>query len=84
MNVYQTDSGIPWLSEYTVDTLPDISNFTIGSKVLLKGSFAVDVTKVLLEVNYIKGVISWTGKVISAYDPSDTDGLPNGVTWEKV
>ena len=36
---------------------------------------------VLLTVDYVNGVKSWSGDVVSASAPSDSDGLPNGVRW---
>lgn len=64
--------------------LPDPATLVAGDSVVLTGTFAADVTSVLLTVDYVKGVKSWTGTVISANDPVDADGLPNGVTWVKV
>ena len=70
--------------KYTVDALPDPAMLVAGDAVVLTGVFAADVTSVRLTVDYVKGVKSWTGTVISANDPVDADGLPNGVTWVKV
>ena len=70
--------------EYTADTLPDPATLAPWATAVLTGTFAADVTSVLLTVDYVKGVKSWTGTVISANDPVDADGLPNGVTWMKV
>lgn len=64
--------------------LPDPATLTPGAMAVLTGTFAADVTSVLLTVDYVKGVKSWTGTVISANDPVDADGLPSGVTWIKV
>ena len=69
---------------YTADTLPDPATLVAGDSVVLTGTFAADVTSVLLTVDYVKGVKSWTGTVVSANDPVNADGLPNGVTWIKV
>lgn len=70
--------------EYTAETLPDPATLVAGDSVVLTGTFAADVTSVLLTVDYVKGVKSWTGTVVSANDPVNDDGLPNGVTWVKV
>ena len=70
--------------EYTTETLPDPTALVAGETVVLTGTFAADVTSVLLTVDFVKGVKSWTGTVISANDHVDADGLPNGVTWIKV
>ena len=64
--------------------LPDPATLTPGAMAVLTGTFAADVTSVLLTVDYVKGVKSWTGTVVSANDPVNADGLPNGVTWIKV
>ena len=64
--------------------LPDPATLVAGDSVVLTGTFAADVTSVLLTVDFVKGVKSWTGTVISANDPVNADGLPNGVTWIKV
>ena len=64
--------------------LPDPATLVAGDSVVLTGTFAADVTSVLLTVDYVKGVKSWTGTVVSANDPVNADGLPNGVTWIKV
>lgn len=69
---------------YTADMLPDPATLAPGATVVLTGAFSADVTSVLLTVDYVKGVKSWTGTVVSASDPVNTDGLPNGVTWVKV
>lgn len=69
---------------YTAATLPDPDMLGAGATVVLTGAFSADVTSVLLTVDFVKGVKSWTGTVISANDPVDADGLPNGVTWVKV
>lgn len=70
--------------EYTTANLPDPSTLAVGTSIVLSGNFAADVTSVLLTVDYVKGVKSWTGSVVSANDPVDGDGLPDGVTWVKV
>ena len=77
-------SGSGTATPYTAATLPDPATLAPGATVVLTGTFAADVTSVLLTVDYVKGVKSWTGTVISANDPVDADGLPNGVTWVKV
>jgi hypothetical protein len=64
--------------------LPDPATLALGAMAVLTGTFAADVTSVLLTVDYVKGVKSWTGMVVSANDPVNADGLPNGVTWIKV
>ena len=64
--------------------LPDPATLALGAMAVLTGTFAADVTSVLLTVDYVKGVKSWTGTVVSANAPVNTDGLPNGVTWIKV
>ena len=64
--------------------LPDPASLPAGTSVEMAGNFAADVTSVLLTVDYVKGVKSWTGTVVSANAPVNTDGLPNGVTWVKV
>lgn len=69
---------------FTAATLPNPATLDINTKAVLTGTFAADVTAVSLTVDYVKGVKSWTGTVVSANDPVDTDGLPNGVTWVKV
>ena len=69
---------------YTTATLPDPATLAPGVTVVLTGAFSADVTAVSLTVDYVKGVKSWTGTVVSANDPVNADGLPNGVTWIKV
>ena len=64
--------------------LPDPESLPAGTSVEMTGEFAADVTSVLLTVDYVKGVKSWTGTVVSASDPVNADGLPDGVTWIKV
>ena len=64
--------------------LPDPATLGAGATAVLTGTFAADVTSVLLTVDFVKGVKSWTGTVISANDPVNADGLPDGVTWVKV
>lgn len=76
--------GLFTTTSYTADTLPDPATLVAGDSVVLTGTFAADVTSVLLTVDYVKGVKSWTGTVVSANDPVNADGLPNGVTWIKV
>ena len=70
--------------EYTAETLPDPATLSAGDSVVLTGTFAADVASVLLTVDFVKGVKSWTGTVTSANTPVNSDGLPNGVTWVKV
>lgn len=70
--------------EFTSATLPDPASLPVGAPAKLTGTFAADVTAVALKVDYVKGVKSWTGTVVSANAPVNTDGLPNGVTWVKV
>ena len=77
-----TEQDVPLV--HTADTLPDPATLGAGDSVVLTGTFAADVTSVLLTVDYVKGVKSWTGTVVSANDPVNADGLPNGVTWIKV
>ena len=72
------------VAKFTAATLPDPTTLSIGTTAILSGAFAADVTSVLLTVDYVKGVKSWTGTVISANNPVNADGLPNGVTWIKV
>ena len=84
-----TSDGVNWTSQtgpltYTASTLPDPTTLSVGTTVILSGAFAADVTSVLLTVDYVKGVKSWTGTVTSANTPVNADGLPNGVTWIKV
>ena len=84
-----TSDGVNWTSQtgplsYDAATLPDPATLGVGDSAVLTGTFAADVTAVSLTVNYVKGVKSWTGTVVSANDPVDADGLPNGVTWVKV
>ena len=84
-----TSDGVEWTSQtgplsYTAATLPDPTAMSVGTTAMLSGAFAADVTSVLLTVDYVKGVKSWTGTVISANNPVNADGLPNGVTWIKV
>ena len=75
------DQGIP---AFTAATLPDPATLAISTKAVLAGAFSADVTAVSLTVDFVKGVKSWTGTVVSANDPVNADGLPNGVTWIKV
>lgn len=77
-----TEQDVPLV--HTADTPPDPATLGAGDSAVLTGTFAADVTSVLLTVDYVKGVKSWTGTVISANDPVDADGLPDGVTWVKV
>lgn len=77
-------AGLFTATPYTAATLPDPATLQVDASVLVTGNFAADVTSVLLTVDYVKGVKSWTGTVISANAPSNSDGLPNGVTWVKV
>ena len=84
-----TSDGANWTSQtgplsYTAATLPDPATLGVGTSVEMAGTFAADVTSVLLTVDYVKGVKAWTGTVVSASDPVNADGLPNGVTWVKV
>lgn len=76
--------GLFTTTSYTADTLPDPATLSPRTTAVLTGTFAADVTSVLLTVDYVKGVKSWTGTVVSANDPVNADGLPNGVTWIKV
>ena len=69
---------------YTAATLPDPASLPVDTSALVTGNFAADVTSVLLTVDYVKGVKAWTGTAVSASAPSNSDGLPNGVTWVKV
>ena len=80
------DKAVRWEpnAEFTAATLPDPATLAPGATVVLTGAFSADVTYVLLTVDYVKGVKSWTGTVVSANDPVDANGLPNGVTWIKV
>ena len=70
--------------KFTAATLPDPATLGAGATAVLTGTFAADVTSVSLTVDFVKGVKSWTGTVISANDPVNADGLPDGVTWVKV
>lgn len=80
------DKAVRWEPNavFTAATLPDPATLAISTKAVLTGAFSADVTAVSLTVDYVKGVKSWTGTVVSANDPVDADGLPNGVTWVKV
>lgn len=77
-----TEQDVPFV--FTAATLPDPTTLAPRTPVVLTGTFAADVTAVSLTVDYVKGVKSWTGTVVSANDPVNADGLPNGVTWIKV
>ena len=77
-----TEQDVPLV--YTAATLPDPATLAPGATAVLTGTFAADVTSVLLTVDFVKGVKSWTGTVVSANDPVNADGLPDGVTWVKV
>lgn len=67
----------------TKDSIPEPDDFDLGDQIVVTDSFAPDVTEVLLRVDMVAGVKSWTGTVTSASAPSDDDGLPNGVLWEQ-
>ena len=72
---------------YTAATLPDPTAMSVGTTAILSGAFAADVTSVLLTVDYVKGVKSWTGNVYSENDaPANPSvlGIPDGVTWVKL
>ena len=84
-----TSDGVNWKSQtgplsYTSATLPDPATLAPGTTAVLTGAFSADVTAVSLTVDFVKGVKSWTGAVVSANAPVNADGLPNGVTWLKV
>ena len=83
-----TSDGSSWdattVKSYTAEELPNPATLAPRTTVVLTGTFAADVTSVSLTVDFVKGVKSWTGTVVSANDPVDADGLPNGVTWIKV
>ena len=72
------------MKQYSSVTLPDPATLAPGTMAVLTGTFAADVTSVVLTVDFVKGVKAWTGTVISTNVPSNADGLPDGVTWVKV
>lgn len=65
---------------YPFADLPLVTDVPLGTQLVVSGTFASDVTKVLLTCDMVKNVKSWTGQVVSV-TTNTGDELPETVTW---
>ena len=84
-SIYKTKEGAA--IEYAAGSAPSPGLFNLGDIAVISGSFASDVTEILLVCDMVKGSKAWTGNVYSENDaPANPSalGIPDGVTWVKL
>lgn len=66
---------------FPVASIPAATGYPLGAQIMVTGTFAADVSRILLTCDLVKNVKSWTGNVVSATANNGADTAPATVTW---